>query len=34
MNPVLISMLVEDGPALFVCVAGLVWAVVLVTTRL
>lgn len=34
MSPVLISMLVEDGPALFVCIFGIVWAVVLVTTRL
>lgn len=34
MNHALISMLVEDGPALFACVAGLVWAVVLVTTKL
>ena len=34
MNHALISMLVEDGPALFACVAGLVWAIVLATTRL
>lgn len=34
MNQFLIGYLIEDGPMLFVCVFALVWAVVLVTTRL